>query len=106
MSHLSHIRQLDEVSPRKAIAYLFGIIDDWFCDGKFGEVDELLKSVNPTMCFYSEEVILGLLTISRPAKEKLLNYKLLYDRAITAWSGRGDEYVKSLLYGLEPGDKI
>lgn len=102
MSHLSHIRQLDEVSPRKAVAYLFGVVDDWLCDGKFAEADELLRSVNPNIGFYSEEVILGLLTISRLAKEKLLNYKLLYDRVITAWSGRGDEYVKSLLYGLEP----
>ena len=102
-SPLPQIRQLDKKSER-FLDTLFETVDDWLCDGKLGEVDKLLKDVNPIAD--SEVLCLGALTISCAARDKLLEYKNLYNRLYVYLNDtRGEEYAKSALYGLEPWRK-
>lgn len=79
---------------------VFDKIDRMLCDGKFNEVDAVLKAVN--VLGLSTAVMRSFLTITKPASEKLPTRSLLYNKIYARMVElRGKEKADRILKNLE-----
>lgn len=81
-----------------ALDYLYDQVDAAFKEGRFSDIDELLKIVPVEN--YSADLLLGFLTATLPARSRLRARGEFFKRAETIIRERG-EWVSGLLVGLE-----
>ncbi len=81
-----------------ALDLLYDGADKLLADGKFNEVDSFLESASAEA--YSLDLLLGLLTVTLPARSKLEFRPTFFDRVKDTLVGRG-EYEVGLLAGLK-----
>ena len=80
-----------------AIDVVFDRIDEMLLAGQFEQVDRLFDNTNP--CDFSVELLLGLRTVTRPAKSRLFNRADFYEQVRRSLHERG-ETDERLLEGL------
>ena len=80
-----------------ALNLLFGKVDDRLSGGRFDEVDALLKSLDVEGL--SENIIVGILSITRRASDRLQFRKEFFEKAWKVVESRGRN-VERLLNGL------
>lgn len=81
-----------------ALDIVFEQIDELLLDGEFAQVDRLLSDIVPAA--YSADLLLGILTITLPAKHRLSQRQMFYQQVEQALVQR-DEMEDGLLVGLE-----
>ena len=84
------------MTPDATLDALYDTIDDLMLDGRFSAVDSILAD---HVTHWSITILLGLLTVTLPAKSPLPSREAVYDRAkqIVKMSGRCDS---TILVGL------
>jgi len=92
------VRSEDTAGRRvPALNLLFGKVDDRLSGGRFDEVDALLKSLDVEGL--SENIIVGILSITRRASDRLQFRKEFFEKAWKVVESRGRN-VERLLNGL------
>ena len=98
-SFLDRARRLDERGQTdSALDLIFDQIDELLLARHFDNVNQLLKDAVAND--YSAEMLLGVLTATLPAKDRLPNRRDFFQRASQVLESRG-EHQDSLLVGLE-----
>lgn len=99
MPFMDETRQLDETGRTDdALDLLFDAIDEMMWNDRFGELDSLIAGLDASE--YSIDVLLGVLTATLPAKERLPARPKLYEDIETVLDRR-DQLEDGLLAGLE-----
>lgn len=84
----------------RAVDVLFERVDDFFCAGQFDEVDEFLKEI--LVEIQSVQMLVCILTVTLPAKEKLKNRDDFFKRVTKKVTAeRNPKSAERLLMGLE-----
>ena len=92
-------QQEDPTQFRKTMDYIAETINDWLCDGRFDDVDSVLRRIQ--IYYLTTQNILTLLSMSLAAREKLRERHAFYDRCWDALGVmEGAERRHSLLIGL------
>ena len=95
---VGHAQQLDRDSETdQALDVIFDAMDDAFLDGNFSFVDDALERFNIGKC--SVALLVGILTVTGPARSKLTKRKKFRDLVETSFRDRG-RYDERLLRGL------
>lgn len=95
---VGHAQQLDRDSETdQALDVVFDTMDDAFLDGNFSFVDDALERFNIGKC--SVALLVGILTVTGPARSKLTKRKKFRDLVETSFRDRG-RYDERLLRGL------
>ena len=81
-----------------ALDLIYDQTDEYFREGKFESVNQLLANVNAAD--YSVDILLGILTATLPAKKHLANRSAFFSAVEKAFTERGD-MEDGLLSGLE-----
>lgn len=68
-----------EEKPRFALSMLFDVIDRWMLDGQWSRVEAVLAEADPSRL--APVCVSGLLTITRPARDRLAGRPAYADRA-------------------------
>ncbi len=98
-SIVERARQLDvRGNTDIALDLLYDGVDGLLVDGKFDEVESFLESASPGD--FSLDLLLGLLTVTLPARSKLAARSLFYKGVKNTLVERG-EYQDGLLVGLQ-----
>lgn len=86
---------------REALDFLFDTVDDMLLDGKFEEVNELLKKA--PLNEFSTTIQIGFVSITYAAKEKLPAYSLTLEiiRKNFLEAGFEKSRIQSLLQGFD-----
>jgi hypothetical protein len=84
-------------STEADIDFIYNTVDLMLRDGRFDLVDELLRQVDVKN---KVDVLLAYLTLTLPAKSKLLQRASFFERVKQELTQRG-EYREALLTGLE-----
>ena len=92
------IRDDRDGKPVQALGHMFREVDKLFTSGKFAEVDEWLSSLSPAKL--SVNLIVGVLSITKPASDRLSRRQTFLDDAWAVVEGRGRSAAK-LLGGLK-----
>jgi hypothetical protein len=90
---------LPESDVSEAVFQLFLFVDDLLHEGSFGKLDDFLTQVDVSKV--SEDLIVGLLTITFAGKEHLKTRADLFLRTRSVLEERGEERVDQLLRGLD-----
>lgn len=90
--------------PVQALGHIFRAVDELFSKDNFGEVDVFLSAIPPSQL--SVNLIVGILSITRPASDRLLNREQFFK---DAWrfieeSGRDATKLLGNLKGRRPSD--
>jgi len=95
---LDNARRLDNQGKTDAaLDLIFDQIDEMMLAGQFAKVDQILKNLVPDN--YSVELLLGLLTITSPAKNILTHRQEFFQQVEQTLHRRG-ENEDGLLFGL------
>ena len=95
---VGHAQRLDSDSETdQALDVVFDAMDDAFLDGKFSFVDDALERFDIGKC--SVALLVGILTVTGPARSKLTKRKKFRDLVETSFRDRG-RYDERLLRGL------
>jgi len=98
-SFLDCARRLDQHGQTDAaLDIIFDQIDEMLLAGEFEPVDQLLMEIMPSD--YSVELLLGLLTVTLPAKNRLCNRVAFFERVRQSLQEHG-ETDEGLLVGLD-----
>ncbi len=84
---------------RKTLDILFTNLDKLHIEGKFQESDEVIRSLNFEKL--SVTLIVGILTITLPAKDKLNNRESFFNKAEAFFKETEPERAYNLLRGLK-----
>jgi hypothetical protein len=97
-SFLNHARRLaDRGHIDAALDIIYDQVDEMLLAGKFDDVDHLLGGIDVGML--SVDLLIGILTATLPARQRLANRPLFYARVEQALTERG-ELKTGLLEGL------
>jgi hypothetical protein len=98
-SFIEQARRLDEHSQTDvALDIIFDQIDEMLLAGQFDRVDQLL--IDTVTEEYSVELLLGILTATLPAKDRLCDRAEFFQRVAQTLQARG-ELKNGLLIGLD-----
>lgn len=98
-SFLDHARRLDGRSQTDtALDIIFDQVDEMLLAGEFDRVNQLL--IDTTTDEFSVELLLGILTATLPAKDRLPNRCEFFGRVVQTLQSRG-EFKDRLLVGLD-----
>ena len=98
-SFLDRCRRLDDQGySDSALDMLYDSIDQFMRDGRFAELNTLVESVDVES--YSDDILLGLLTSTLPARTKLPSRKHVFQKIKKTLKRRND-YEEGMLAGLE-----
>lgn len=96
---LDRVRELDGGGETdRALDLLFDTVDDLLLAGRFGECDAILRSADAGE--WSATLLVGLLTVTLPARGRLAERAPFVERTRAELAGRGRD-TKALLSGLE-----
>jgi hypothetical protein len=99
MNWLNEFYELAKINKNDlGMDLLFDNVDEMLCDGKFKEVDDLLETMD--LSILNTTLLIGLLSITSAAKNKLKNRASLVQRIEEIFKVTDPERVDRLLKGL------
>jgi len=90
---MNDVNEIDEISD-----YLFESIDDLHLEGRFDIVDEIIENIN--LSKFNNYFLVGLLSITFPARSKLKNRTSMVNRIEYQFELRCPNRIPELIGGL------